>query len=222
MRRTDQGESAVGVVVHVDVQLPDERHGLLGAHPFVRGARQPEERDVEDADRTGGRAHQLVVGGEHPPESAVRLDMTECETGPIEEPDESSGLIDDEVLDLVRRQGHGAPPEPCEVGKPGMRADGDPVLLRQGDGRRHHLGIAGVETARDVREIEHRHQLGVASEGVQPERLAHVRIDGGEPTLVDHADHANGDAEGARWCICPSRYDDIVQVHEARGTGAAR
>jgi hypothetical protein len=85
-------------------------------------------------------------------------------------------LVDDEILDLARRCLHLAPPEPREVGKTGVRADGDAVLLRQRHRGTHHAWIAGVKSARHVRGGHVRQQDRISANRVSTERLADVGV----------------------------------------------
>ena len=57
--------------------------------------------------------------------------------------------------------------------------DSGSVLFRQPNRCAHMIEVRGVEPARHVGNIDHRHQSGVVAHAVETERLAHVAIDRG-------------------------------------------
>src|SRR5215510_16409191 len=63
----------------------------------------------------------------------------------------SANLIGNDPFDLAGRKRHPAAAKPPKVGKTRMSADRNPALLRELECARHDLGIAGMETAGDVR-----------------------------------------------------------------------
>src|SRR5262249_23655844 len=76
----------------------------------------------------------------------------------------SANLIGNDPFDLAGREGHPAATKPPEVRKSRMGADRNPTLLREPECMRHDLGIASVETARDVgRGDDGQHRVVIAA-----------------------------------------------------------
>ena len=75
-----------------------------------------------------------------------------------------------------RRERHLPPSEAGEVGKPGMRANGDAVLPGQRDRFAHDCRIPGVKAAGDVRRRHVRHDRGVLPEDVAPNDFTDVGV----------------------------------------------
>lgn len=58
-----------------------------------------------------------------------------------------------------------------------MRPDFDPVLFRQPHRLVHDRGVRGVKAARNIGEIDVRHQRCIIAEPIKPETFAHIAVD---------------------------------------------
>jgi hypothetical protein len=89
----------------------------------------------------------------------------------------SSDLIEDEVLRLLRRQAHLPPAEAASIRKRGMSANGDPELARQVKSPAKDGGIASVEPGGDVRGRDAPHHPRVVADRVRAERFTDVCVE---------------------------------------------
>src|SRR5688500_18573800 len=87
-----------------------------------------------------------------------------------------AGLVDDEVVHVLRRDLHRPPAEALDVGKRRMRAAGDAVVQREAHGLADGRGIAAVEAAGDVGRADVRHDLGVGAHRPRAVALSHVAV----------------------------------------------
>jgi len=109
----------------------------------------------------------------------VRLDVVQRDALRLEETLERADLVNQAIGQFFPTDFHFAPAESLQIGQRGMGADRNAVLFRQPDRRAHMIEIRGVEAARHVGNIDHRHQGGVVAHAVETERLAHIAIDRG-------------------------------------------
>ena len=145
---------------------------------------------------------------------AVRLDVLESPARGLDEGLDRAGLVDDVVLDLLGADGHPPPAEADQVGERDMCADADAVLERERDGLPHHVRIAAVESAGDVRRRQERHQRLVVAERPATVRLAHVRV---QIHPRRHRPSSRGRAAGAAGGLSsPGRCGEKGSTHFAR------
>ena len=86
-------------------------------------------------------------------------------------------LVKRQAARLIRGDFHLAPAEAVDVRQAPVHADGNVVLLGERYGALHVHGIARVKAAGHVDRREMRDDLGVGTEGVVAEALAHVAVD---------------------------------------------
>lgn len=86
-------------------------------------------------------------------------------------------LVVQQVADFLGAAGHGAAAEADQVRVGRVRADGYPMLQRQGHGAAHDAGVAGVVATGNVGAIDVGHYLGVQAHAPAAESLAHVAIE---------------------------------------------
>ena len=93
------------------------------------GEAEQGERRVEALDGPRDRGGRRAIAGGAVVQGPVRLDMPQRGAVRPGEPGDGRDLVQDARLDVVRRQIHRPAAEPGEVRIPGMRADGDAVLI---------------------------------------------------------------------------------------------
>ena len=95
-------------------------------------------------------AASASVGAGHVVERPVGLDVLESHALGAGDGRQGADLVDHEVLDLARGAPQVATTEAGQVGKPGMRTDGN--AMRPGERHRlpHHPRVARVEATGDV------------------------------------------------------------------------
>src|ERR671913_287755 len=86
-------------------------------------------------------------------------------------------LVDELVVDLVRRNPYLPAPEPDQVTIPIVDPDRDTVLPGQLHGSPHNVRVARMKAARHVGRRDVAHKLLVRPEAVRPEALAHVAVE---------------------------------------------
>ena len=103
--------------------------------------------------------------------------MLQAVAGRLRESLHGAGLIEDVVLDLVCSRSQAATAEADQVREGDVRPDPDAVVERERDGSPHHMRIATVEAAGDVRRRQMRHQRLVVAERPASVGLAHVGVE---------------------------------------------
>src|SRR3712207_4217733 len=107
--------------------------------------------DVCSSDlRLDDRARELLVAGGDHVEGAVGLYVLDLHVVVAGELPQGAELVDDLVVDLVRRHQYLPAAEADEIPVPRMHAYGDAVLFCERDGLSHRGRVAGVEAARYV------------------------------------------------------------------------
>jgi hypothetical protein len=139
--------------------------------------RHQDELGVELDDLLGGGAAQREILLEHVVLDAVRLDVLELGAGGLHEGAERARLIPVIVLQLRGRDLHAPPPEAHEIREPRVGTDCDTVLHGELHGFAHHVRIAAVKAAGDIRGGDVRHHLLVVAERPAAVALTHVAVD---------------------------------------------
>ena len=98
--------------------------------------------------------------------------------GRLEETAERADLIDQQIAQLLALHLHLPAPKTLAVGQRRVRADLDPVLKGEADGRVHHRRVRRMEAAGDIGDADERHDPLVVAEGVEAVALADVAVDG--------------------------------------------
>ena len=182
--------AAVVVIVEVGVELGDHFEPAGGIDGLVQRAFHAEYGLLENQRGVANGVRHLFVPRRHAVERPVRLDMVQRHALGGEEAGQRADLIDEAIGQLVPAQLHLASTEALQVRQGRMRADAHPMGLRQADSRAHVVEVGGVKAARDVGDIDQRHQTGVVAHFVKAERLSHVAVDGRHPRspLSDQGD----------------------------------
>src|SRR5437764_8805718 len=135
------------------------------------------ELAIDVPHRTRDRVGKCRLSRRHVVQRAMWLDMPELRPGRAGKALEGADLINDEIVNFLRRHLHRPAAETDEIGKPWMRADGHAQRHRGGDRRPHDRWIATVKSAGDVRRRHVRQHLAVGADFVCAEALPHVAID---------------------------------------------
>src|SRR5205823_9020451 len=153
-------------------------------------------------------------------ERAVRFDVSERGTLGSCDGLESAKLVEDQVNNFIGSQVHRAPAESLPVIEAGMRADGDPVAKRQGDGGTHGGRVSRVKSACDVRGGDQRQQrrfygrLALADIGIEVDRShanfasrspARMRLPGLPRKPFPPRIWSSGEPVSRQWCTGPRR-----------------
>ena len=85
-------------------------------------------------------------------------------------------MVEDKVLGFLRRDVHLAASEADEVGKAGVRPDGDAAGFGHADCVAQHRRVAGMKRRGDVGRRDRLHQPCVVANRVGPEGLSDVRV----------------------------------------------
>src|SRR5829696_1554993 len=175
------GEFDLAVVVVLAIGVELRRHRLI--HPLRQlvghGGLHAEEQKprVDPLYRLDDRARELLVAGSDHVEGAVGFYVLDLHVVVAGELAQGAKLVDQLVLDVVRRHLHLPPPEAHQVPIPRVYAHGDSALLGERDGLAHSVGVAGVEAASDVGGGDVLHHLLIKSHLPRAETLTHVAVE---------------------------------------------
>ena len=171
-------QGAVGHVAAVDEGLRGEGDARIGRCGLEGGARQPHQNDALPQ-----RAHGAGDGLRHPGvlgrlvvHRPMRLHVLELDPLGAADGGERARLIERIGIELVRRAGHAAPPEPHQVGIPRVCADGHARGPGRTHGPEHHHGVAGMPSAGHVRGGDGPHYLLVHAHPPVSETLAQIAV----------------------------------------------
>src|SRR5262249_47291366 len=107
-------------------------------------------------------------------------------------------LIEDEAADLLGRVTDDLPAaEAPEIEEARMRADGDAARLGERDRPMHHLRIAAMEAASDIRRRDDLQHRRIVADRVGAEALAHIGVE------IDR--HAHGSLPEDNWPMLDRR-----------------
>ncbi len=180
---TARGERAVGPVRAVGEHLAHCRK----AEPRGRsdhgaaGERVQHHAAAQVLHRARNRVGELGILRSHVVERAVRLHVMQSHALGAGERFERTGLIEHEVVALLRGNLHRPAPESLQIGQRHMRADRNAVADSERNGAAQRRWVAGVEPARDVRRGHERHQCAIVAHGPSAVALAHVAVEVNRP-----------------------------------------
>jgi len=92
------------------------------------------------------------------------------------EPQQRADLIDNEIINFLRRHLHRAPAEASEIGKTRMRSDRNTECFGFGNGLSHHPRITTMEATGNVGRGDVRQYLPVRADLIGAKALTHVAI----------------------------------------------
>lgn len=140
---------ALGVIFDIGVQFgPELDPEVVGRFLHVR-PREAEHGDSRGDSLHDGRGH-VIVATHHAIQRSVRLHVVEWDALAVQEPAQSSHLVDGHGRQLVRLQLHFASAEALQIGQARVRADLDAVRLAEPHSLHHDERVAGVEPTGDV------------------------------------------------------------------------
>src|SRR5438034_1040977 len=176
--RAFEGERTVREVVQLDEPFRYHRETALLGDLVCQGMghRVQEEFRIVFLDPLDDALRELLVVDRDRVHGPMGLDVLQLHAVRLEEAGEGPDLVDHVVLELVLRHLDVAPTESLAIGKAGVGADRHPVLLRQLNGLPHHVRVARVEAAGDVRGRDEGHDLLVPPQLPDPIALAHVAV----------------------------------------------
>src|SRR5438046_2498566 len=165
----------ISAVTSISVDPPGSKEFLdvrpFDALPLHRGLEG--FQDLRRVRRVAVDAYALDRDRVHGP---MGLDVLQLHAVRLEEAGEGPDLVDHVVLELVLRHLDVAPAESLAIREAGVGADRHPVLLRQLNGLPHHVRVARMEAASDVRGRDEGHDLLVPPKLPDPIALAHVAV----------------------------------------------
>jgi len=164
--------SAVGKCFSDDVKICTTR----GGEQLRPGETNQRELRIDGSHGTRNRVGNRRVASSRVVQRTMRLDVSEGESFRPCHARERCHLIDDQILELTRRQLHPASSEALAIGVGRMRAERQAVASGCANRATDHRRIARMDTTGNIDRRHQRKQVFVVAECPRPERLANVGV----------------------------------------------